>query len=89
MGEAKAMGETLKRVLIKRIDEIVAEKNSHDNGYHYRAVVNEWENYGLSRTYFQIIETRDHSTHRAIAQYGYYDDLKKEYVPHKYNKLVQ
>ena len=64
------------------------KKNSHDNGYHYKAVVNDWKNYGKSRTYFSIIETRDHSKHYAKTEYGYLDNQTGEYVRAKYSTLV-
>lgn len=82
--EAKSMKEQL----IERLNAIVDEKNSHDNGYHYEAVVNEWENYGKSRTYFSIIETRDHSKHCNETRYGYFDNKTEEYFPAKYAKLM-
>lgn len=82
--EAKDMKEQL----ITKLNEIVAEENSHDNGYHYRAVVKDWENYGKSRTYFSIIETRDNSKHYKKISYGYFDNKSEEYVPEKYAKLA-
>ena len=82
--EAKSMKEQL----IKKLNEIVDEKNSHDNGYHYEAVVNDWENYGKSRTYFSIVETRDNSKHYSKTRYGFFDNQSEKYVPEKYAKLM-
>lgn len=74
--------------LIAKLREIVAEKNSHDNGYHYEEVVRDWENYGKSRTYFSFIETRDHSKHYAKTEFGYLDNKTGEYVRAKYATLA-
>lgn len=73
--------------LINKLNEIVMENNSHDNGYHYEAVVKDWENYGKSRTYFSIIETRDHSKHYVTARYGYIDNQTGVYYPAIYANL--
>lgn len=83
-GEAKDMREQL----IKKLNEIVDEKNSHGNGYHYEAVVNDWENYGKSRTYFSIVETRRNSKHYSVTRYGYFDNKSGEYVRGKYATLA-
>ena len=82
--EAKSMREQL----IERLNEIVCEKNSHDNGYHYEAVVKDWENYGKSRTYFSIVETRRNSKHCSVTRYGYFDNKSGEYVREKYATLA-
>lgn len=85
----KAWGEAkMKTMLIEKLNAIVDENNSHDNGYHYRAVVHEWENYGKNRTYFSIIETRSHSKHYAEIKYGYLDNIKNEYIRAKYATLI-
>ena len=80
--------KSLKEQLIAKLNAIVAEKNSYDNGYHYRAEVNDWENYGKSRTYFAIIETRDNSKHYSKTRYGYFDNQTEEYVREKYATLA-
>lgn len=82
--EAKEMKEQL----IEKLNEIVAEENSHDNGYHYEAMVKEWENYGKSRTYFSVIETRDNSKHYKKISYGYFDNIAEKYVAEKYATLA-
>lgn len=75
--------------LIARLEELAAEAGSHDNGYHYKTYVRDWENYGRSRTYFSIYETRDHSKHNKKISYGYFDNQTQEYVPEKYNDLTK
>lgn len=85
--EAKEMAKTLRDELIEKLEAIVEEKNSHDNGYHYELSVNDWKNYGKSRTYLSIIETRDNSKHYVKSDYGYVDNKSNEYVPHKYNRI--
>ena len=82
--EAKNMRDQL----IKKLNEIVDEKNSYNNGYHYEAVVNDWENYGKSRTYFSIIETRSNSKHFNKIRYGYFDNKSGEYFREKYATLI-
>ena len=77
----------MREQLIKKLDSIVAEKNSHDNGYHYKAIVNDWQNYGKNRTYFSYIETRDHSKHYVKVSYGYIDNLTGKYHPEIYANL--
>ena len=86
--EAKKMTKSLRDKLIETLEAIVEEKNSHDNGYHYEAVVSDWENYGKSRTYFSIIETRDNSKHYSETRYGYINNQTEEYVREKYATLV-
>ena len=78
----------MREAWIRKLEEIVDEKNSHDNGYHYKAVVNDWNNYGKSRTYFSIIETRDNSKHCNETRYGFFDNNSGIYVPAKYAKLM-
>lgn len=75
-----------KEELAARLNTII-EKSTRDNGYHYEAVIKDWENYGKSRTYYSIIETRDGSKHYKVKKYGYYDNIKNEYVPEKYGDL--
>lgn len=74
----------LKEQLIRMLEAIAEKANSHDNGYHYEVSVSEWENYGKSRTYFAIYETRDHSKHNKKTDYGYFDNQSGKYFPKKY-----
>ncbi len=85
--EAKSPKKSEKEILLDRLNEKAAEANSHDNGYHYNVYISNWENYGKSRTYFAIFETRENSKHNKKISYGYYDNQKLIYVPEKYNNL--
>ena len=69
-----------KQEIIERLKKIEATENAHNNGYHYTLVADDWENYGKNRTYFKIAETRDGSKHYVTRDYGYYDNVKSEYV---------
>lgn len=69
--------------LKNRIEAIANEANSHENGYHYEVVENDWENYGKSRTYFKIVETRENSKHYTVRDYGFYDNIEEKFVPGK------
>lgn len=84
--EAKTMSK--RDEMIAKLEALVAENNSHDNGYHYKAIVSDWENYGKNRTYLSYVETRDHSKHNVIKKFGYVDNATNEYVPEKYGKLA-
>lgn len=53
--------------------------------FKYNIIVRDWEKYGKSRTYFQIIETREHSTHRSEYDCGYYDNISQKYIPGRTN----
>lgn len=86
--EAKSPKKSEKEILIDRLNEKAEEANSHDNGYHYVASVSNWENYGKSRTYFAIYESRNNSKHSKKISYGYYDNQKNVYVAEKYNDLL-
>ena len=77
----------IREQFVKGIEKMVEEMNENNNGYHYRAVVSDWENYGKSRTYFKIIETRDNSKHHVEKNYGYFDNQTDEYIPHTYNHI--
>lgn len=43
-------------------------------------IVNDWENYGKSRTYFEIVLT-DHKGYYRRRRYGYFDNIEQKYVP--------
>ncbi len=72
-----------KNEVINRLNAIANEANSHDNGYHYEVITNEWVKYGKDRTYFSIVETRDNSKHYVKKDYGYYDNNADEFVAGK------
>ena len=81
--------KSLKQKLIRKLEAIAEEAGSHENGYHYEVSVRDWENYGKSRTYFAIYETRDGSKHNKQADYGYFDNQSGKYFPHKYGDLTK
>lgn len=81
--------KSLKQQLIRKLEAIAEEAGSHDNGYHYEVSVRDWENYGKSRTYFAIYETRDGSRHSKKADYGYFDNQSGKYFPQKYGDLTK
>ena len=72
----------LKEEAIKRLETII-ENTANDGTYDYRIVANDWENYGKSRTYLKIVETRRNSKHHVEKQYGYIDNNTGEYVAGK------
>lgn len=78
-----------KEMLLDRLNAKVIEANSNGNGYQYEISVNDWENYGKSRTYFAIIKKRDCSKHYSKITYGFYDNKAKKYVADKYGDLTQ
>ena len=87
--EAWREAKSLKAQLIVKLEAIAAEANSHDNGYHYNVYMKDWANYGKSRTYFSIYETRDNSRHNKKISYGYFDNQGEKYVPEKYGDLTK
>lgn len=72
--------KSMKARLIQRM-EMLAEKAEGIGDFHYTVKVNDWENYGKSRTYFSIIRTRETSSHRSEIKFGYYDNQSEKYVP--------
>lgn len=87
--EAWREAKSLKAQLIAKLEVIATEANSHDNGYHYNVYMKDWANYGKSRTYFSIYETRDNSRHNKKISYGYFDNQGEKYVPEKYGDLTK
>lgn len=51
--------------------------------YNYEIQTNLWENYGRSRTYFKVVETRKNTRHYGVRDYGYIDNQKNVYVAGK------
>lgn len=78
--EAKEMMESIRNKVAAEIESLIAEAADI---YNYRMVVNGWEKYGKSRTYFKVIETRAHSTHCTTYDCGYVDNKTEVYVPGK------
>lgn len=87
--EAWKEAKSLKAQLISKLEMLAAEAESHHNGYHYTVSVKDWENYGKSRTYFAIFETRDNSRHNKKIGYGYFDNQTEKYIPEKYGNLTK
>lgn len=63
--------------------QVLVDERGDGGGYHYTIEENNWENYGKSRTYYNIIETRDNSKHRSEYRFGYYDNKEEKYVAGK------
>lgn len=80
--EAKKMEKTLREKVVAEIESIV--ETAKCEGWNYTININDWENYGKSRTYFSVIETRNNSKHWAKYDFGFIDNLTDEYshVPH-------
>lgn len=87
--EAWREAKSLKAQLETKLEALAMEAGSHDNGYHYEISIRDWENYGKSRTYFSIVETRDNSKHYAEHNYGYFDNQTEKYFPAKYGDLTK
>ena len=68
--------------------EVMAEIGNLQGIYNYTVQTSDWENYGKSRTYFKIKETRayDGKTHGEM-DYGYYDNKTNKYVKSRSNDL--
>ena len=92
---AEAKAETvpatasMKRQIINRLKEIVA--NSTVLSYcEMKIKVNDWQNYGKSRTYFSIVERSiGASKHYKEKKYGYVDNITGEYFPAKYGDAME
>lgn len=74
---------------VERLKVIV--KASENPVYDYEIKSNVWENYGKSRTYLSIVETRKDgaSKHYKEKKYGFIDNKTEEYKPEKYGDLTQ
>ena len=64
--------------------EVMVELSKSQDTYTYSIRTSEWENYGKSRTYLKIAETRasDGKPH-GERDYGYYDNKTNTYVKPK------
>lgn len=76
-----------KEMIIKRLEKLVAA--SQVAGYNTEIKINEWENYGKSRTYFSIVRTRENSRHYEKIDCGYFDNKSEEYVAGKARDLSE
>lgn len=77
-----------KEEAIKRL-EMIIENTPASNGYNYTIKANDWENYGKSRIYLSIVETRENSKHYKEKKYGYIDNKTGEYIADKYGDLEE
>lgn len=78
--EAKGMEETLREKVIAGLNNLISESA---DVFNYQISEKLWENYGKSRTYFKIIETRESSRHYVEYDFGYIDNQKDVYIPGK------
>lgn len=76
--EAKEVAKSIRDRVVDNLNDLI---NQAAKVYNYEIVENVWENYGKSRTYFKIIETRDYSKHYAVYDFGYIDNKTDEYHP--------
>lgn len=70
-----------------RLNTIINATGDGDGTYKYTANIRNWENYGKSRTYFTVIETRTVGKHYAKYDYGYFDNIAGVYVKTTKNDL--
>lgn len=74
---------TGKQDFIDKLDIMVEASNVINQGVsEYRLSTSEWENYGKSRTYFKVYESRNGRS-RSVSDYGYYDNGAQKYVSPK------
>lgn len=71
-----------------RLEALIDERGDI-GGNHYRIQERDWENYGKSRTYYKIIETRENSKRNVEYDFGYYDNKEEKYVPAKYKNVYE
>lgn len=69
------------------INKLEAKKAYAANRYNYIyfAYANDWQNYGKDRTYFVIYEKSNTTKHNAKIDYGYFDNINKEYIPGRHD----
>lgn len=70
---------TGKQDFLDKLDIMVEASNAYQDVSEYRLSTSEWENYGKSRTYFKVYESRNGKS-RSVSDYGYYDNKAKKYV---------
>lgn len=78
--QIEAAEVSLEEQVIAKLQERI---NIASDVYNYEIQTNLWENYGKSRTYFKVVETRNHSKHYGVRDYGYIDNQKNVYVAGK------
>lgn len=67
---------------LERLEKIIS-KAGNDGSYRFEIYPKIWENYGKSRTYFKVFETRANSKHNVSYDFGYINNENGEYVPGK------
>ena len=70
---------TGKQDFIDKLEIMVEASNANQDVSEYRLSTSEWENYGKSRTYFKVYESRNGKS-RSVSDYGYYDNKAQKYV---------
>lgn len=53
---------------------------SENDSYKYEVQTSEWQNYGKDRTYIKMNQYFQDGKFRSQMNFGYYDNVKKEYV---------
>ncbi len=74
--EAKGEEMSTEEKVLNEIEKIVAEATKV---YNYEISSRLWENYGKSRTYFKVVETRSTSKHYVTYDFGFIDNQTGEY----------
>lgn len=67
---------------IDKLRVMVEASNARQDVSEYRLYTSEWQNYGKSRTYYKVYESRN-GKQRGEYDYGYYDNNANKYVPPK------
>lgn len=67
---------------IDKLKVMVEASNAKQDVSEYRLYTSEWQNYGKSRTYYKVYESRS-GKQRGEHDYGYYDNNANKYVPPK------
>lgn len=76
-----------KAELMKRLEKLV--EASQVANYNTEIKINEWNNYGKSRTYFSIVRTCDYSKHYEKLDCGYFDNQSEIYVASRTRDLSE
>lgn len=67
-----------KQEIIERLNK-VCEASQNDR-FAIEVRVSDWENYGKSRTYFNLVETSSVTKHYKALDFGYFDNKKGVYL---------
>lgn len=74
--EAKSTEDSLRDKVVEQLEYLISRA---DKVFNYRVRENVWEKYGRSRTYFEIVKTRNHSKHYSTYNFGFIDNVTNEY----------